>query len=479
MKNPLRIYAVFLLSLAATSTVHAGIDRIHVVSDTSAARKFVANAQNGLLRSIPALSKRTKGKNLRKAQDAASVKPKRPFIFEFDGYLSSSGTYYGVAPKKVSSYTSSDPKKKRTSVKDAMSQALDELHAMRLEMEALRREMQDMKRQVVGGEPVEAESQEEVGVGALIHRRQRAREFDKIGSEIERWAEDLFQQDGEVDGWKEVKCNKVVLSTFNKEGRTKAFLKWMKDPRGDNAGIEDDREYPCIKVYSTIDAPLEDVCVYLSQEQRAADYNDLVVCHRDLEELSPHAKICWGQTPQILFVKPRELITFCYHKWLRDGTQVILNQACDHESAKSGKLPRAYALRGANYISRDPDDPEKTRISLLAHASPGEDVPKWACKTAVNALAPIEPFKLFHKINEGVKRHRPELEQCLDDTEMVSMPGRSPKPAGIAQMGYACFWPKGGGLKEGILHPAHPDFNRDPSEQSTSDSLDESVPAND
>ena len=27
--------------------------------------------------------------------------------------------------------------------------------------------------------------------------------------------------------------------------------------------------------------------------------------------------------------------------------------------------------------------------------------------------------------------------------------GRSPRPAGIAQLGYACFWPNGGGLIEG------------------------------
>ena len=28
-------------------------------------------------------------------------------------------------------------------------------------------------------------------------------------------------------------------------------------------------------------------------------------------------------------------------------------------------------------------------------------------------------------------------------------PGRSPRPGGIAQLGYACFWPKGGGNIEG------------------------------
>jgi hypothetical protein len=102
-------------------------------------------------------------------------------------------------------------------------------------------------------------------------------------------------------------------------------------------------------------------------------------------------------------------------------------------------------------FSRCPDDPEKTVISLVAHANPGAGVPKWAAKTAVNALAATEPFRLFHKINENVKRNQPQLRERLQQAEMVStLPGgRSPRPAGIAQLGYSCFWPNGGGSIEG------------------------------
>lgn len=69
----------------------------------------------------------------------------------------------------------------------------------------------------------------------------------------------------------------------------------------------------------------------------------------------------------------------------------------------------------------------------------------------MNALVPIEPFKLFHKINENVKRKHPQLRERLQQAELVSTlpPGRSFRPAGMAQLGYACFWPNGGGLKEG------------------------------
>lgn len=68
----------------------------------------------------------------------------------------------------------------------------------------------------------------------------------------------------------------------------------------------------------------------------------------------------------------------------------------------------------------------------------------------MNALAPIEPFKLFHKINEQVQKNQLELGERFRRAEMVSSvpPGRSRRPGGMAQLGYACFWPNGGGSVE-------------------------------
>jgi hypothetical protein len=180
-----------------------------------------------------------------------------------------------------------------------------------------------------------------------------------------------------------------------------------------------------------------------------------------LEEITPHSKICWAQSPQILFIKPRDFVTFCSHRWRRDGTQVVVNQACDFHD---GVAANAYALRGATFIGPDPDDPDQTRIAMLAHASPGKDIPVWACRTAIQSLAPIEPYRLFHKINEGVKHSRAELQAIsqrllLNEAEMVGSNNStaertSRRPAGLAQLGYACFWPHGGGEKEhGLVMP--------------------------
>ena len=128
----------------------------------------------------------------------------------------------------------------------------------------------------------------------------------------------------------------------------------MKDSRKEMADSSDESEYPCIKCEAIIDAPLEDVCMYLSQDSAMGDYNDLVVKYKDIEDIGPSTKICWSQTPQILFIKPRDFITMCHHRWKADGSEVVVNQAWDHpdypatKEERDGKACRAYALRGAN-----------------------------------------------------------------------------------------------------------------------------------
>jgi hypothetical protein len=397
--------------------------------------------------------------------------------------LKQTGYYYGLPQEFVTSSSSHAGHHKRSAKQESldslMSDALAELRGMRQEMNALRRELKSMKRQL--GHEVEDDELDHQGVQEqpLLARLRKQREWDKIGLEIEKWAEKLlFEEIGSSEdyGWKEIKCSKLC-SQYNKGERTKCYMKWMKDSRGVHASKDHDEEYPCMKVYATLDAPMEKVCAYLADAKSLPEYNDLVVKHQDLEEISPHSKICWGQSPKILFVQPRNFVTFCHHRWLRDGTQVIVNQACNHEeyghaiANASDATSKAFAIRGANFISPHPEDPNKTRFALVAHANPGNDVSPWMCRLAVNNLVPIEPFKLFHKINKNVLNYKGDPNQ----TQMVkTVPGRSNRPAGFAQMGYACFWPNGGGLKEGFIHPHHPD-HVDPSIEMREDHDEEEV----
>jgi len=55
----------------------------------------------------------------------------------------------------------------------------------------------------------------------------------------------------------------------------------MRDPRGEKFAMkDDDGEYPCIKCFGVLDAPLDKVCAFLADEQGIREYNDLVENYR-------------------------------------------------------------------------------------------------------------------------------------------------------------------------------------------------------
>jgi len=360
-------------------------------------------------------------------------------------------------------------------------------------------------------------------------RRRYLERYENIGIDVEKWAErimhDHYHSSNDVnnlvanventDDWTEIFCAKTLRSKFNNENSsnnddnnnlplTRQWVKWMKDSREINADLNDQQKHPCMKLIGTIDAPFPIVCRYLSAKDRFRKYNSLLVDQKDIEVLTPHSKICWSQSKKLLFIQPRDFVTYCRHRWLKDGTQLITNQACDHPLTKQHQSDsntnttttttlssdstqseyRAFSLRGATYISRCPDFPGKrTKIVMLSHCNCGQDIPEWAVRTAVGVMAPIKPFEIIHRINVGIQQTRQELEAEMKSKtggpmtttttkkkkkkvafkprrkkiafnprrkKIASDPGRSSQPAGFAQMGYACFWPEGGGLVGGL-----------------------------
>eukprot|EP00540_Astrosyne_radiata_P006952 CAMPEP_0116857338 /NCGR_PEP_ID=MMETSP0418-20121206/20488_1 /TAXON_ID=1158023 /ORGANISM="Astrosyne radiata, Strain 13vi08-1A" /LENGTH=459 /DNA_ID=CAMNT_0004490991 /DNA_START=13 /DNA_END=1392 /DNA_ORIENTATION=+ len=424
MTRPFHILLFVVLCHATPSIVAGGNELHNLVNVRSLTAKLPSRRVEQVSRKEQKPVRPIRRKNTGLIKDSA-----KSSIRAFGNLISQSGVYYGLHPEHVVH------RPRAPGLSDMLDGTLKELRDLREEVKAMKKELAILKR----GMGMNAGDDAEGMSPTLLAKRKKAKKFEKIGKDVEKWAEDILW--GDQEGWKEVEG----WGRYNQDGRTKCYLKWMKDSRGKHANPNDDNVYPCLKLYSTIDAPMEHVCSYLSDENRMQEYNDLVVKHRDLEDVSASSKICWGQTPQILFIKPRDFVTFCFHRWRRDGTQVVVNQACDHKDAPVAKSEgRAYAIRGANFISPHPDDPDKTQFALVAHANPG-DLPQWLCEKAVNWLAPVEPFKLFHKINANVIRAGTDLERTA---VVSSTPGRSGKPAGLSQMGYACFWPEGGGSDE-------------------------------
>jgi hypothetical protein len=136
---------------------------------------------------------------------------------------------------------------------DVMGETLYELREMREDIYALREEMQYMKeefkrqKELTSGyqdDDVDKEEKDEIQVNhyeypmqeeskspqqSLSERVDRQNEFENLGKEVEKWAHRLlFEEDGEKDGWKEVKCNKMVRNKFNAKGKTSCYVKVSK-----------------------------------------------------------------------------------------------------------------------------------------------------------------------------------------------------------------------------------------------------------
>eukprot|EP00590_Aulacoseira_subarctica_P003589 CAMPEP_0172436434 /NCGR_PEP_ID=MMETSP1064-20121228/71719_1 /TAXON_ID=202472 /ORGANISM="Aulacoseira subarctica , Strain CCAP 1002/5" /LENGTH=528 /DNA_ID=CAMNT_0013184835 /DNA_START=340 /DNA_END=1926 /DNA_ORIENTATION=+ len=387
---------------------------------------------------------------------------------------------------------------------DGIREDLSLLRQEIMELQKLqRRNLQQQQRQY-GSESDDNDYEYRDSSAAISEKRRRVLMFDQLALQIENWAKRLLKEEGKEEyGWKVVECNKLLKGKYNADGSTKVFLKWMSDPREEteleptkqqqlsadadqNNKSDKDVLFPCIKCYGTLDAPIETVCAYLADESRVSEYNDLIADFRDLEEITCNSKITWSLCPPILFIKSRDFVTFCSHRWKRDGTQVVVNQALEHhenapeasEREGGGRACRARALRGANLISPDPDDPEKTRFTILALADPGGGLSQWTMKAAVNAVAPIEPFKLYYKLKRALKCYEPCSTEMVSTSSGTSATAGSGKPAGLSQLGYACFWPKGG-LQEHHSHQKqtsnsdnidkiHPAISRDEFERETS-----------
>lgn len=81
-------------------------------------------------------------------------------------------------------------------------------------------------------------------------------------------------------------------------------------------------------------------------------------------------------------------------------------------------------------IEIDPQDPNKTKMSMLQHGSPGGKVSRMVMNTGVNVVAPIESFKLCHRIRTNAS---------IFSTKFNSATQYNSSSAGIA-LTSACFW---------------------------------------
>jgi hypothetical protein len=222
--------SIFLLTLLASTTSPACGSAPNPSSSLSKAIQGISRNRHihtAITRSIPALSIYRGQKENSPAHQTMEVavvkKVRRKLKLKLPQVpkqqLEQGGFYYGITPKTYGKAVT--PQEQRPlSMKESMQEALQELRSMRLEMERMRVQMEFLKKKMLGEEGTEMTAAE-----LALERRKKQRDFDKIASEVERWAKTLLFEEGEEDGWKEVACNKMMRKSVNSSGRTRTYIK--------------------------------------------------------------------------------------------------------------------------------------------------------------------------------------------------------------------------------------------------------------
>lgn len=134
------------------------------------------------------------------------------------------GVYYGISADTFAKATR--PVAKKPTLSDSMAEALEELRTMRQEIETMRKDMQTLKRKIIAEGDFEEEDDATANPSkAVMARRKRQRECEKMSADIERWAKKILYEEGEEDGWNEITCNKMMAASLNPKGQTKTYIK--------------------------------------------------------------------------------------------------------------------------------------------------------------------------------------------------------------------------------------------------------------
>jgi hypothetical protein len=220
---------IFLLVLFSASTPNSLWSAEAGPSFSELTQAISRRGIYSLSKSIPALSvwESQRGSSASSKLMEVAVKRKRkpniklPKIDVRSG-LSDGGFYYGIT-RDTLTQASTAKAKRRMNLSDSMYEALEELKFLRQEMEKMRKEVQTLRGKMFMDEDLEVDSEEDKAKKIMLQRR-RAKEADKLSTDIENWASQILEET-EEDGWKPVECSKMMRKSLNPEGQTIASLK--------------------------------------------------------------------------------------------------------------------------------------------------------------------------------------------------------------------------------------------------------------
>lgn len=155
---------------------------------------------------------------------------------------------------------------------------------------------------------------------------------------------------------------------ISNDGEYEVYRKYMSPGIGS--------QYACVMCNGTINASPSKVTSLLSDTSRIHEYNTLYEKGKDVEVVHDNTVVVWCCSPPIFPFRPRDFVTCCHTRKLKDGTTVIINRAVTHPDAPV--LPeyvRASVILAANIIQPIPNSPNKCKITMITQMDPGGFAP--------------------------------------------------------------------------------------------------------
>jgi len=192
-----------------------------------------------------------------------------------------------------------------------------------------------------------------------------AQQVDKVNSELTSKILKAFS----ISGWVQV-TKKDGIEVWKRDA---SDIETGSFPQGVGPKKSGRGKFLCVRAQGIIDANINEVYKLFQTNDYVLEYNSMCQECLDVGWLDPSTKLTWASSKRIGPILPRDFVTRCHYRRLRDGTVVLATMSepllCE-EFRQGGEYCRMDVTLGG-YLLRPIDNGRKTEFSMLSLANPG------------------------------------------------------------------------------------------------------------
>lgn len=205
-----------------------------------------------------------------------------------------------------------------------------------------------------------------------------------------------------MTGWNEI-SEKDGIRVYKRGGKDVSLGNY---PPGVGAADSDSSKLLCLFSRGEIDAPISKVYELFLSNDYVQHYNPMCQECLDVGWLDEATKITWASSRRIGPIFPRDFVTRCHYRQLRDGALLIAQMSeqldCQQfrdQGLSAGKYCRMEVIL-AGYLLRSLDGGTKTEFNMLSLSNPGGVFDTKIGATVANMVAATGPINFITAVRK-------------------------------------------------------------------------------